>query len=332
MNKGFFVDERLEQLTQWVKTVSGQPEFDIRPASGDASFRRYFRVTYPDNNTQIAMDSPPEKEKNPEFVKIAELFQQAGLHVPKILDRDMDRGFLLLSDLGNRQYLPELTELTVERLYGDAMGALASFQVCIHEADIPAYDHALLADEMHLFRDWYLKKEKGLELAEQQAVTLADGFEQLAQMALAQPSVCVHRDYHSRNLMICDLQTPGILDFQDAVQGPVTYDLVSLLKDCYISWPQKNILDWVKGYHELAIQSGIIVKETELETFIEWFEWMGVQRHLKAIGIFSRLKHRDEKPGYMNDIPRTMVYVLDVCSRYDALQPFHALLIELGCE
>jgi len=322
------VGERRQQLTEWVRERIGTQTFEMQPASGDASFRRYFRVTY-DGTRLIAMDSPPDKEKNAEFIQVAQLFQTAGLQVPHILEQDMTRGFLLLTDLGQRQYLPELNEQTVERLYGDALSALMVLQVCLHEADLPAYDATLLQQEMALFSDWYLPKEQGIQLTQDQQATLAATYAVLTESALAQPVVCVHRDYHSRNLMICEGHTPGILDFQDAVMGPITYDLVSLLKDCYIAWPRHQVEDWVKGYHVLALQSGLLQTD-DLAQFQQWFDWMGVQRHLKAIGIFARLNHRDGKPGYLKDIPRTMAYVLDVSQRYPELQPFYALLQTLG--
>ena len=320
--------ERLQQLTDWVRERIGGQTFQMEPASDDASFRRYFRVTYAGKSI-IAMDSPPDKEKNPEFVHIAGLFHAAGLNVPRIIETDTERGFLLLTDLGQRQYLSELNAGTVERLYGDAISALVAFQACIHDADLPGYDETLLLQEMALFSDWYLAQEKTRQLTDAQQTTLADTYALLAQSALAQPVVCVHRDYHSRNLMICDDHTPGILDFQDAVMGPITYDLVSLLKDCYITWPHAQVQDWVKGYQDLLLQSGLLQVDN-LAQFQQWFDWMGVQRHLKATGIFARLKHRDGKMGYIKDIPRTMAYVTDVSQRYPALQPFYRLLVELG--
>jgi N-acetylmuramate 1-kinase len=322
------LEQRQASLNLWLQNVTGQQTFEIKPASGDASFRQYFRVTFSDKSF-IAMDAPPDKENNPQFVKVAKMFHAIGLHVPEILEKDLEQGFLLLSDMGNDQYLPKLNDQTVERLYGDALGALASLQALIPgDTDLPPYNHELLIREMKLFSEWYLPKEKNIDLSVEQEKILFDGFQLLAEEALKQPVVCVHRDYHSRNLMICEGHNPGILDFQDAVMGPVTYDLVSLLKDCYISWPREKIEGWVKGFHDLAIQSGIL--QNKEDEFLRWFDWMGVQRHFKATGIFARLKHRDGKNGYIKDIPRTMGYVIDVCQRYDELKPLHQLLQEVA--
>ena len=311
---------RLEQLNHWLRRDLGLPGYDIAPASSDASFRRYFRVTFA-GESRIVMDAPPDKEDTRPFVSIARRLHEIGLHVPEILAEDEKQGFLLLSDLGSRQYLPELNAGSVERLYGDAMGALITLQVCgPREGELPPYDHALLMREMELFREWYLGRHMNVTLMDSEQRMLNETFELLAQSALEQPRAAVHRDYHSRNLMICD-HNPGILDFQDAVIGPVTYDLVSLLRDCYIAWPREQVESWVLGFHDLALDSGIIPHRNE-EQFMRWFDWMGVQRHLKATGIFARLNHRDGKPGYLKDIPRTLGYVRSVARDYPELRRF----------
>jgi aminoglycoside/choline kinase family phosphotransferase len=312
--------DRLDLLRQWTHSQLDWPVTDLAPASSDASFRRYFRVSHGDNS-YILMDAPTEQEDCRPFINVSQLFLQLGLHVPEVLASDLQQGFLLLSDLGSRCYLEELDDTSVDRLYGDAMGALLALQSCVTpDCGLPDYDRDLLLAEMGLFRDWLLGKHLGIELDDVQSATLEDCFNRLADSALEQPQVCVHRDYHSRNLMICDNHNPGILDFQDAVIGPVTYDLVSLLRDCYISWPRDRVEGWVAGYYELALQSGIFRKEQGNEAdFLRWFDWMGVQRHLKAAGIFARLNHRDGKPGYLADIPRTLAYVTEVCARYPEL-------------
>jgi aminoglycoside/choline kinase family phosphotransferase len=311
----------------WAEDLLDTPEYDIQPASADASFRRYFRITLK-GATYIIMDAPPDKEDVRPFVAIATRLRGLGLNVPEILQQDLEQGLLLITDLGTRTYLQHLNADTVERLYGDAMGALVVLQKGVFTDDtfLPEYDHALLMREMALFREWYLGRHLGLTLTSAQERVLARAFELLAQKALVQPRVWVHRDYHSRNLMVTGKNNPGILDFQDAVRGPVTYDLVSLLRDCYIGWPRAQVEEWVKGYHDLAQQSGIPVGDDD-ERFLEWFDWMGVQRHLKATGIFARLNHRDGKPGYLNDIPRTLGYVLEVSERYRELAPLHELLL-----
>ena len=309
--------ERLNLLKQWLEDELDFSDYSLKPASSDASFRRYFRVTH-DGSSFIVMDAPPEKENTRPFVTVARLLLDVGVNVPEILDESPDLGFLLLSDLGNRLYLDALNGETVERLYGDALGALAAIQACAPVRGVlPDYDHALLMREMGLFRDWLVGKHLGITRNEAQSALLEQAFARLAENALAQPQVCVHRDYHSRNLMVTRRNNPGILDFQDAVIGPVTYDLVSLLRDCYIAWPRDRVEAWALGYQELALQSGILREEHEDPVrFLRWFDLMGVQRHLKAAGIFARLNHRDGKPGYLNDIPRTLGYVIDVARRY----------------
>ncbi len=320
------MDNRLEALKDWVVTTLGRGDCDFRAASEDASFRRYFRVTV-GGCTLIAMDAPPDKEDLAPYLAVAARFHALGLHVPDVLHQDLGRGFLLLSDLGDRTYLRHLGEQSVERLYGDALGALIVLQIgtFTDETFLADYDYALLAREMQLFRDWYLVRHLGVAPNPEQQSVLERTFDLLAGSALDQPQVWVHRDYHSRNLMVTNQNNPGILDFQDAVRGPITYDLVSLLRDCYIAWPGDRVKEWVLGYHDLALQSGLPVCEDE-ELFLRWFDWMGVQRHLKAAGIFARLSHRDGKNGYLPDIPRTLGYVLEVSARYPELQPLHQLL------
>ncbi len=309
--------DRLKLLKQWLEDELDFGEYNLKPASSDASFRRYFRLTH-DGSSFIIMDAPPEKENTRSFVTVARLLLGAGVNVPEILDESPDLGFLLLSDLGSRLYLDDLNDMTVERLYGDALAALAAIQACAPvNGVLPEYDHALLMREMALFRDWLVGTHLGIIPNEAQSALLERSFALLAENALGQPRVCVHRDYHSRNLMVTRRNSPGILDFQDAVVGPVTYDLVSLLRDCYIAWPRARVEVWALGYQELALQSGILREEhADPEQFLRWFDLMGVQRHLKAAGIFARLNHRDGKPGYLNDVPRTLGYVLDVARRH----------------
>jgi len=309
--------DRIKLLKQWLEDELEFGNYSLLPASSDASFRRYFRLSH-DGSSFIIMDAPPEKENTRAFVTVARLLLDAGVNVPEILQESPDLGFLLLSDLGSRLYLDDLNEMTVERLYGDAMAALAAIQACTPTNGVlPEYDHTLLMREMALFRDWLVGTHLGIRLNEAQSALLERSFALLAENALGQPRVCVHRDYHSRNLMVTRRNSPGILDFQDAVIGPVTYDLVSLLRDCYIAWPPARVEAWALGYQELALQSGILREEHgDPVQFLRWFDLMGVQRHLKAAGIFARLNHRDGKPGYLNDVPRTLDYVVDVARRY----------------
>jgi len=322
-------DDRLEGLTRWVSDLLGSNALSIHPASTDASFRRYFRVRG-GGESYIAMDAPPARENLGPYLRIAARFEALGLHVPRILHHDLARGFVLMSDLGERLYLDHLAATTVERLYGDALSALIVLQAAspTDPGFLPDYDAALLRREMELFRDWYLERHLGRSLTPAQQAAFETGMARLVQSALEQPRVWVHRDYHSRNLLWTAANNPGIVDFQDAVYGPVTYDLVSLLRDCYIAWPRAQVEEWALGYFDLAVQSGIPVGEDE-GRFLQWFDWMGVQRHLKASGIFARLHRRDGKPGYLPDIPRTLGYVLEVSGRYPALAPLHDLLREL---
>ena len=325
------MSERLTQLKEWLREQTGQ-DCELAPASSDASFRRYFRVEL-EEGSRIIMDAPPAQEDCRPFIHVAELLRCAGLSAPEIIAQDLDAGFLLLGDLGNTTYLKVLNAESADRLYGDALGALICIQTGVDTAtaELPAYDEMLLQTELNLFKDWYLEKHCGVTLDAAQQAIWQQTCEKLTASALEQPTVCVHRDYHSRNLMkVNDGRNPGILDFQDAVVGPVTYDLVSLLRDCYISWPRDQVEEWVAGFYKQAAQSGIVNADKVAEDqFLKWFDLMGVQRHLKAIGIFARLLHRDNKEGYMQDIPRTLAYVLEVCERSPELNDFHQLLLTL---
>jgi aminoglycoside/choline kinase family phosphotransferase len=312
--------QRFAALQQWLGDACGLAGCAVEPASGDASFRRYFRVTLTDGSTRIAMDAPPDKEDCDPFLAVAQLFAAAGLHVPAVLGQDLAQGFLLLEDLGSSHYLDLLDDQSADRLYGDALGALLSLQACAAHDGLPPYDAPLLQREMALFPDWLLERHLALTLSDDEYAMLRETFGVLVDSALAQPQVAVHRDYHSRNLLVPPQgQTPGVIDFQDAVIGPVTYDLVSLLKDCYVAWPQQRVDGWAQGYFELALQSGVLRAEHEND-FMRWFDLMGAQRHLKAAGIFARLNHRDNKPGYLKDIPRTLGYIVAAAERRPELQ------------
>ena len=316
------MDLRFEQLQEWLRTVAGILDYEIAPASADASFRRYFRVRY-NATSRIIMDAPPEQEDCHPFIQVSALMAGIGLHVPVVLRQDLQQGFLLLTDLGDRMYLPELNVDTVESLYGDALQALLRLQA--HgAADLPLYDRDLLMTEMELFRQWYLQQHLDWQLTEDENTLIDAAYRYLADQALQQPRVIVHRDYHSRNLMVSS-PNPGILDFQDAVIGPITYDLVSLLRDCYIAWPRSQVMNWVSQYYRQAVSEGVLENVSE-EQFINWFDLMGIQRHLKASGIFARLNYRDAKSGYLKDIPRTLGYVTDVGQDYPTLRPFIELV------
>ncbi|MDQ5909391.1 MAG: N-acetylmuramate 1-kinase [Pseudomonadota bacterium] len=321
-----FVIEREQLLRKWLEdTLPAHPK-QIAPASSDASFRRYFRVWYNDQ-TRIVMDAPPDQEDCRPFVAMAQAMRGLGLNTPEVLAEDLDQGFLLLTDFGSRQYLPELDARSVPGLYDDALEALARLQIGGDPGSplLPPYDSALLHREMELFREWFLGKLLGLKLTDGEQQVLNQTFALLADNALEQPRVWVHRDYHSRNLMITDPDNPGVLDFQDAVVGAVTYDLVSLLRDCYIAWPRPQVEAWVLDYRKRLRALGMNGLE-DADQFLRWFDLMGVQRHLKATGIFARLNLRDGKPGYLRDIPRTLGYVLEVAGRYSELTNLRKLL------
>ena len=311
---------RLKQIHRWIRHTLGLTEYTLAPASADASFRRYFRLSY-NGETRIVMDAPPERESCATYVDVALRLLAAGVHAPAILETDLDRGFLLLTHLGTVLYLDALTEDTAGQLYGDALHALADIQSRADKNGLPPYAARLLQTEMMLFPYWLLGRYLRVTLSKQEQAGLERIFDVLIKNAQAQPCVFVHRDYHSRNLMVCPGHNPGIVDFQDAVAGPVTYDLVSLLKDCYIKWPRQRITDWALGYCRQNYGNAVF-DET---VFLRWFDLMGVQRHLKASGIFARLYHRDRKPGYLRDIPRTLSYILDLGEEYGEL----GLLIEL---
>lgn len=321
------MDQRLEQLKNWLSDSNIDYQ-DIAPASADASFRRYFRITNVES-TFIVMDAPPEKEDCTAFINISKLLFGFGLNVPQVLQQDLEQGFLLLNDLGNTVFLDELNNKTVDSLYKTAMDALLRMQNNI-VPELPLYDEALLLTELNLFPEWYLGKHLNIVVSNKQKTILEDTFKKLIDNALEQTQVCVHRDYHSRNLMLNknNPNEPGVIDFQDAVVGAVTYDLVSLLKDCYINWPREKIETWVNYFYQEACSLNII-NDVSFELFMRWFDLMGLQRHLKVAGIFSRLKHRDGKTGYMKDIPRTMDYVYDVLERYPEFKPLQNMLREV---
>jgi N-acetylmuramate 1-kinase len=316
-------DSRLADLTRWVFEDLGFAGGRIAPASADASFRRYFRVTRGADSC-IVMDAPPDKESLGPFLSVGRRLLEIGLNVPVTLAKDAERGFLLLSDLGNRQYLDELESVdAAERLYADALDALCTLHMADRAASggLPSYDRELLLREMELMPEWFLKGHLGLEISAAERGMLDRLFEALAQAALSQPSVFVHRDYHSRNLLVCPDDNPGILDFQDAVRGPVTYDLVSLLKDCYVEWPRARVREWALRYRERLLGKGFELGASDNE-FIRWFDLMGLQRHIKVLGIFSRLYYRDGKRQYLGDLPRVLRYTRDAAGEYPECAEF----------
>ncbi|MBK9115508.1 MAG: phosphotransferase [Betaproteobacteria bacterium] len=330
-------DARLFALREWLAHALPGAAFTVAPASADASFRRYFRVALaaphaiaPDAATLIAMDAPPSLENCRPFVHVASLLHAAGVHAPRVLAQDLDRGFLLLTDLGTTTYMAALDAGSAPALYLDALDALVRFQRTSREGELPPYDEALLRRELDLFPDWYVARHLNRTLDAAARASLERVFALVLANNLAQPRVFVHRDYHSRNLMV-SAPNPGVLDFQDAVYGPVTYDLVSLLRDAYVEWDEERQLDWAVRYWERARAAGIPV-DADFGAFWRDFEWMGVQRQLKVLGIFARLAHRDGKASYVQDMPLVMRYLRAACGRYGELSPLLALLDALAAD
>ncbi|MGA7750889.1 MAG: phosphotransferase [Gallionella sp.] len=356
--------QRQKQLAEWLNSLYPNEQFTLAPASADASFRRYFRAIFSNGQTRIVMDAPPQQEDCRPFLHVAELFEDAGTHVPHVYAQDLEQGFLLLSDLGNTTYLQALSKGntdTARELYGAATDALIKIQLASRDNELPPYDEALLLREMRLFPEWYIAKHLNVTLSEVQNAKLETMFARIIANNLSQPRAYVHRDYHSRNLMVVDPTrwgearecgridqaaipaigslreehvmaatdpNPGILDFQDAVYGPITYDLASLFKDAYIRWEEAEVIDWLIRYWEKARKAGLPLA-SDFSEFYRDYEWMAVQRHLKVLGIFARLYHRDGKDGYLKDLPLVMAYLRAACARYIDLKPLLNLLDEL---
>jgi aminoglycoside/choline kinase family phosphotransferase len=319
-------DSRLEMLTRWVTEDLGFGDASIAPASADASFRRYFRVTR-GRDTYIVMDAPPDKEDLAPFLKVGRILSDIGVNAPAVLARDNVRGLLLLTDLGTELYLDALNDAAAANpLYRDALRALREIQTADATlgATLPRYDQALLIREMELMPEWFLQRHLGLTPSTDERRMLQALFDVLTHSAAEQPAVIVHRDYHSRNLLVTADHNPGILDFQDAVWGPVTYDVVSLLKDCYVAWPPARVREWVLRYRESLLERGFAAGSAA--QFLKWFDLIGLQRHIKVLGIFARLYYRDGKPGYLKDLPRVLDYTRAAAAAYAETAPFAAFL------
>jgi aminoglycoside/choline kinase family phosphotransferase len=319
--------DRYAHIQDWLKRqLHGRP-FSLAPASADASFRRYFRVILPDA-TLIVMDAPPEQEDCRPFVHVAGLMAAAGLNVPALLAQDLEHGFLLMTDLGSTTYLAALNDDNADALFRDATDALIRWQLATREGTLPPYDEALLRRELDLFPEWYLGRHLGIELGAPQRQSLETVFRLIIANNLAQPRTYVHRDYMPRNLMVT-VPNPGVLDFQDAVYGPITYDVASLFKDAFISWDEQRVIDWAIRYWERA-RSAQLPVPSDFGEFYRDLEWMGLQRHLKVLGIFARICHRDGKPAYVKDTPRFLAYVRAVSERYGSLSPLLRLLDQIA--
>src|SRR5712671_1473040 len=321
-------DARRAALERWLATLFQGTAYSLTPASEDASFRRYWRVSFDDGRSYVAMDAPPDKEDCRPFVRVARLLKDAGVHAPEVHAEDLGQGFLLLDDLGTQTYLQEINDRNAAELFSDATDALVLWQLATRPGELPPYDEALLRREMNLFPEWYLSKHLKISPTQEQNRILENTFRLLVKSALAQPAVYVHRDYMPRNLMRSE-PNPGVLDFQDAVHGPITYDIVSLLRDAFLSWEEGQVLDWCVRYWEKAKRAGLPV-DADFGDFWRAFEWMGLQRHLKVLGIFARINYRDGKPKYLEDTPRFIGYALAVSRRYRELGPLAQMLEKLA--
>lgn len=322
-------NQREVELKAWCEAVTGHAQGPLQPVSGDASFRRYFRGS-DGLQSVIAVDAPPEREPLGPFIAVAEAYQQAGIRVPELLAVDEHKGFMLLTDLGATLLLTKLNDRSARAYYEQAIRELVAIMQVTETAmgPLPAYDEALLQRELTLFHDWLLEQHLHLELSPDEQQLWQTTCRLLIDNALAQPVVGVHRDYHSRNLMVQDNDGLAVIDFQDAVRGPLTYDLVSLLRDCYVAWPAELIDELVTFSYELLREHNLLAAQVELNQFRRWFDWMGIQRHTKAAGIFARLCHRDGKDGYLNDIPRTLNYLVEVSERSPELADYHQWLVD----
>lgn len=317
------MDQRLAELTQWIHEDLGWKDAQLTVASADASFRRYFRIRH-DGQTTIAMDAPPDKEDITPFIDITNRLLKTNTHVPALIAQNMERGFLILEDLGNTPYLDKLDDSSADALYHDAFDALIQMQAADITA-LPAYDEQRLHDEMQLMPEWFLKTHLNIKLTNAEQETVTSSFAFLIEQIAQQPSAhFVHRDYHSRNLMMTASRNPGVIDYQDAVAGPIAYDLVSLLRDCYIHWPHAQVYSWALQFRDKALAAGVIT-EIDDQSFLKNFDIMGLQRHIKVLGIFCRLAHRDGKTNYLNDLPLTLSYVLDIARHYPELHDLLAL-------
>lgn len=317
---------RAEQRLHWTRRVLGAPALELQPASADASFRSYWRGQRDDGGSVIVMDAPPGREDIRPWLDVDARLCRAGLAAPRVLASDPQQGFIAMQDLGSRTYLPELNAASVDILYADALDALLRMQRDVDAQGLPHYDEPHLVAEMELLPRWFLERHLGAHLDRATWDVLEIAFRQLVNAALAQPVAFVHRDFHSRNLLVLDAGGPGIIDFQDAVCGPLTYDLVSLLRDCYIVWPETRVERWALDYRLRLIDTGLLAADAGPQAFLRSFDLMGLQRHLKVLGIFCRLWYRDGKRGYLADLPRVHAYTMAVARRYPELAALAALL------
>jgi len=317
--------DRAAARLAWTRAALGNDSLTLAPASSDASFRSYWRTTHA-GQSWIVMDSPPDREDPRPWLAIGERLAAAGLHVPKVAAQDLQDGFLLIEDLGSRLYLAELDERNADRLYGDAMDALLVMQTRVACGDLPPFDHAVLVNGLEVMPKWFLERHLGHTPSCDEWDVLEAAFDVIVRNALAQPRCFVHRDYHSRNLLVVGDNSPGILDFQGALHGPLTYDLASLLRDAYIAWPRDRVEGWAESYRQRLLDAGAIDHAVDAARFRRWFDLTGLHRHVRVLGQFYRLWYRDGKPGYLADVPQVYRYVIAVARSYPELADFAALL------
>lgn len=312
--------DRSDARLAWARQATGLPSLALEPASADASFRSYWRG-YVDGQPVIVMDSPPDRENPAPWVEIGRRLADAGLHVPTVMVADLAQGFLLIEDLGTRTYLPELSEQTADALYGDALDALLRMQSRVDTAGLPAFDHEWQTMELEIMPTWLLQKHLGVTVACEEWDIIENAFTAIMHTIAEQPRAFMHRDYHSRNLLVTAERSPGIIDFQGAMSGPITYDLASLLRDAYITWDEERVRGWVEAYRLRLLDARLLEESVDTDRFRRWFDLTGLQRHIKILGLFCRLCYRDGKPGYLDDLPRVLRYVLDTARRHADVAP-----------
>lgn len=318
-------DPRTHDRLAWARGATGQADLVLEPASADASFRSYWRG-FVDGQPVIVMDSPPEKEDPTPWVMIGKRLANAGLHVPTVMVADLEQGFLLIEDLGTRTYLPELNDGTVDALYGDALDALLRMQLHVDTQALPAFDHAWQTMELEIMPTWLMERHLGVTLDCGEWDVVEGAFTAILRTIAEQPRAFMHRDYHSRNLLVTAERSPGVIDFQGAMSGPITYDLASLLRDAYIVWDNERVEGWVEAYRLRLLDARLLDETVDTDRFRRWFDLTGLQRHIKILGLFCRLCYRDGKPGYLDDLPRVLRYVLDTARRHADVAPLADLI------
>ena len=317
--------DRAAARLAWTRATLRDNSLTLQSASSDASFRSYWR-THHDGQSWIVMDSPPAQEDPRPWLKIGQQLAAAGLHVPAVHAQDLEQGFLLIEDLGNRLYLRELDEHNADALYGDAMDALLRMQAKMDHRDLPPFDRGVLVRGLEVMPEWFLGRHLGHTPTADERNVLEAAFALIIRNAQEQPRVFVHRDYHSRNLLVVERNNPGVIDFQGALAGPITYDLASLLRDAYIVWPRERVEGWAESYRRRLRDAGVIDADVDATRFLRWFDLTGMHRHVRVLGQFYRLWYRDGKPGYLADVPRVYHYVVSVARSYPELADFAALI------